>query len=64
MKIKVHVGIHQINEVSQMGDWEVDVYLNRNSLILSNGIGYRIQLEFDKSRIFILVSPIKSSNTV
>ena len=28
-----------------MGDWEVDVYLNRNSLILGNGIGCRIQLE-------------------
>jgi len=32
-----------------MEDWEVDVYLNRNSLILGNGIGCRIQLELNGS---------------
>lgn len=36
-----------------MGDLEVDVYLNRNSLILGNGVGCLIQLGLDKSNINI-----------
>lgn len=36
-----------------MGDLEVDVYLNRNSLILGKGVGCRIQLVLDKSNINI-----------